>query len=247
MKDMMTRPVLDIKALLWKRSLVFGVFSFNFVLIAFFVFDMPLGAQAASLPAWLRVLAGYLTVLGLSGWILSASAFIFLAGYAAIRVESDPKWKRRADTIKSMAAYVFVSVALSGLIANLLKRSLGRARPEHFTDGGIVHFAPFSGSSFESFPSGHATTFGALAVCLCLLAPRFRFGFLIAGCWLAMTRVIIGAHYPSDVIAGFCFGAWFSWMMSYAFAKRDSVFRINQQGWPILKQPIPLTWKTRRD
>ena len=243
----MARPDLHLKAILWKRSLAFAFLALNLILIAFFVFDMPLGSRASMLPEWLNSAAQILTVLGLSAWILFGSAFVFLAALAKQNQEISIKVKRRAETLKNAAAYLFISVALSGLIANLVKRIIGRARPENYSDLGIFSFSPLSGPKFESFPSGHATTFGALIVALCLLAPRYRVFFIVAGVWLAMTRVIIGAHYPSDVIAGFCFGGWFSWMMSYSFAHRDSLFWVNQRGWSVPKQPIPLTWKTRRN
>lgn len=242
----MPRPALNLKAILWKRSLALGFVVFNLALIAFLVFDMPLGSRASMLPEWLQYWARVLTDIGLSGWLLFGSVFVFLAALAASRSEASSRIKRRANTLKNMAAYVFISVALSGLLANLFKRIIGRARPENYSDLGIFSFSPLSGSTFESFPSGHATTFGAMAMILCLLAPRYKLLFLVAGFWLAMTRVIIGAHYPSDVIVGYSFGAWFTLIMAYYFAKNDSVFWINEKAWPVLKQPFPFTWKTRR-
>ena len=242
----MPRPALNLKAILWKRSLALGFVVLNLALIAFLVFDMPLGSRASMLPEWLQYWARILTDIGLSGWLLFGSVFVFLAALAASRTEAGGRVKRRANTLKNIAAYVFISVAASGLLANLLKRIIGRARPENYSDLGIFSFSPFSGSTFESFPSGHATTFGAMAMILCLLAPRYKLLFFVAGFWLAMTRVIVGAHYPSDVIVGYSFGAWFTWLMAYYFAKHDSVFWINEKAWPVLKQPFPFKWKTRR-
>ncbi len=242
----MPRPVLNVKALLWERSLALGFVVLNLALIAFFVLDMPLGSRASMLPEWLKYWAWILTDIGLSGWILFGSAFVFLSALAASRTETGGRIKRRATTLKNISAFVFVSVAASGLLANLLKRIIGRARPENYSELGIFSFSPLGGSTFASFPSGHATTFGAMAMILCLLAPRYKLIFLVAGFWLAMTRVIVGAHYPSDVIVGYSFGAWFTWLTALYFARKDSVFWMNEKGWPVLKQPLPFTWKTRR-
>jgi membrane-associated phospholipid phosphatase len=112
--------------------------------------------------------------------------------------------------VSHMAAYIFIAIAASGLAANLIKRIIGRARPSLYEDWTSHGFHPFSGARFESFPSGHATTVGALLMALALLAPRFRLMFLVMALWIGFSRVIVAAHYPSDVIAGLTFGAWFS-------------------------------------
>ncbi len=234
-------------AMIRRRWIGYWFVVANLVAIAFFVFDMPLGSRGSMLPEWLQSLGRDVTNLGKSDWILSISAFLFFAAMATVRQAHMPKLRDRANRLKDMALYMFVTVAASGLTVNLVKRAIGRARPEHYPDLGIFSFSPFAGdASFESFPSGHATTIGAIAIALCLLVPRYRLVFLALGFWLAVTRVIVGAHYPSDVIAGFSFGAVSSVFFAFVFAKRDSVFRVAASGWPKLKRPVPLTWKTRR-
>ncbi|MGO7580877.1 lipid A 1-phosphatase LpxE, partial [Rhizobium ruizarguesonis] len=69
-----------------------------------------------------------------------------------------------------IGAYLFTTVVFSGLLANLLNRAIGRARPDHFHYYGIFSFTPFSGhSAFESFPAGHSTTVGAFFAAFALL------------------------------------------------------------------------------
>ena len=145
-----------------------------------------------------------------------------------------------------MAIYLFICVAGSGLAANLLKRVIGRARPVLYEQWSSYGFNPFSGSRFESFPSGHATTVGALLMAMAILAPPYRLLFLIMSLWVGFSRVIVAAHYPSDVIAGLSFGAWFSILMASVFSRYGLLFRQEPGGWPVLRRPIPLIMRPDR-
>lgn len=126
-----------------------------------------------------------------------------------------------------LGAFVFLAIAGSGLSNNLLKIMIGRARPRHFDDLGAVAFDPpgFS-SGFQSFPSGHSATAGALAIILILLFPRLKWTWLFLAAWIAASRVIVGAHYPSDAVAGFAYGASFTWLLALWFARRRLLFRL---------------------
>lgn len=180
-----------------------------------------------------------LTDFGKSDWIIIVSAFLLFQGWAASRTATNIRHRLQALRISWIGCYLLTSIALSGLVANLLKRVIGRARPEHFQDEGIFSFSPFSGASFESFPSGHATTIGAFFAAFALLFPRYRFAFIAFALWLGMTRVMVGVHYPSDVIAGLALGGWFSTMIAIVYARHDLLFRPGSDGWPEPKRLFP--------
>jgi undecaprenyl-diphosphatase len=59
----------------------------------------------------------------------------------------------------------------------------------------------------QSFPSGHAATSFAGAVVLTYLFPRGAPAFLTLAAAVAFSRVYVGVHYPSDVVAGAVVGA----------------------------------------
>jgi membrane-associated phospholipid phosphatase len=53
-----------------------------------------------------------------------------------------------------------------------------------------------------SFPSGHTATIVALATALWWLWPRHLLFYILVAAIVAASRIVVGAHYPSDVIAG---------------------------------------------
>nr|WP_272212961.1 phosphatase PAP2 family protein [Marinicella sp. W31]MDC2878893.1 phosphatase PAP2 family protein [Marinicella sp. W31] len=55
---------------------------------------------------------------------------------------------------------------------------------------------------------------------------------------IAMSRTIVGAHYPSDVIAGLAFGAWCTYFVAIYFSRYRMVFRIDDNGWPVPRNSI---------
>ena len=104
--------------------------------------------------------------------------------------------------------FVFATVAVSGITVNILKFVFGRLRPEMYFKENLFGFDWFHyGHSFASFPSGHsATAFGAW-LAFALIAPKYRWFFITVGVLVASSRVILTAHYVSDVIAGIYVGA----------------------------------------
>ena len=118
------------------------------------------------------------------------------------------------------ALLVVVTLTGAGLLNWLLKLSFGRVRPEAFFD------YPLPGS--PSFPSGHAlyaaSVFGGLAV---LLSARLEHRSLRTAVWVLMgslvlmvgfSRVYLGVHYPSDVLAGYAVGV--IWVATVAVGDR---------------------------
>jgi membrane-associated phospholipid phosphatase len=98
---------------------------------------------------------------------------------------------------------VFAAVALSGLVTNVIKPFIARARPILFERENIFGFHPVSfNAQWNSMPSGHSTTAFTLAFTLSMLFPRYRSVWWVYGIALALSRVMVNAHYLSDVLAG---------------------------------------------
>lgn len=212
------------------------------------VLDMPVGSFRGQWPGSLRSWAGFFTDLGKSGWILYPTGIFLIIGFGI-------NWRRlhvRNQLIlakwMSAAGYIFVAVGVSGLIATILKRVIGRARPMHYEEHGAFYFQPFSDASYASFPSGHSTTSGAIFAAVAIFFPKLRYPALVLAVWLGFSRVLVGAHYPSDVVAGVAFGAWYAYFSALFFARYDILFTTDENGWPVRRRGYELVrfWKRRR-
>lgn len=193
--------------------------------VAFFLLDARVGALYDLWPDWVYRPARFLTDLGKSGWIINTTVVIIVAGLLLRRFASRENLRRLGAQAIGMASYVLITVAISGLTANFFKRLIGRPRPQMFGEEGVFSVNPFMNTSlYESFPSGHATTAGALWAALALLFPPLRWPFLIFGFYLAVTRIFVGAHFPSDILVGYGWGVWFAFFMAVVFARHGIVF-----------------------
>lgn len=168
----------------------------------------------------------WITNIGKSQWYLVPAAVIFCAVGLIDWSRGGPRVKARLSFLFGQAAYVFSSVALAGIFVNIVKVLFGRARPRLIDEVGAWHFDPFTlGYLNASFPSGHATTVGALAGILMIWYPRWSLIIIELGLFFAATRIAAQAHYPSDTVAGFVTGLFFSIVIARWLASRGVVFR----------------------
>lgn len=120
------------------------------------------------------------------------------------------KLKPREATMRGLAyipGFIFVAVASSGLVADLLKVVVARTRPKLLFESGAYDFTWFGfRADHWSFPSGHATTAAALMAALWCLWPRPFWLYVAAAALVAASRVITGQHFVSDVVAGAAIG-----------------------------------------
>lgn len=158
-----------------------------------YFYDLPVREFFTDRDWWGLPFFQTITYLGESTVYLVVSGILFLS---FIYVLPNRRQARRM-------LYVFSAIAVSGVAANLVKWLMGRWRPKMLSPGGLYGFEFFGvGYGQTSFPSGHATTIMALAFTLSLLYPRWRPLWIAVALLVAASRIVIGAHYTSDVLMG---------------------------------------------
>lgn len=114
-------------------------------------------------------------------------------------------WFLKNEKLKMDGLYIAASLAGSAVIATGLKYSVNRTRPfVKYPD--IQQVIPVSSSSF---PSGHTSIAFSTATSLSITFPKW---YVIAPSYIwaslvAYSRMHLGEHYPSDVMAGIVIGA----------------------------------------
>lgn len=191
--------------------------------------DEPLSRFVARTPPALRQIGGYITALGLSGYMFALAA-------AATVQTLILRWRRRDLALRQeltvmleRCLYVFSCVAVSGIAAQVLKHLVGRARPRMIDTVGPFHFEIFSFSAkLASFPSGHATSIFSVATALGLLLPRLRALLLGTAFVVALSRVVVGSHYVSDTVGGAGLGVLVSMGIAILFGDRKIAFTLTR-------------------
>jgi len=163
----------------------------------------------------LRQVFQFITQFGLSkGYLVIAALLFATLGLAAFGTR-DERLAAALALHSRRALFLFLAVSGAGIVADVVKLVFGRARPKLlFADGFYGFTWGADQADYWSFPSGHATTAAALAVGLYLLWPRGLPLYLVVALLVAASRIIITAHYASDVLMGAAIGggiAWAAW------------------------------------
>ena len=170
------------------------------VLAAIWLAMLTLGAGRADKAILLALYAGSRPLL-----VAVARALTVLGSWpVVVFVALAAAWRLTRDGRRRTALLLIAGTAIARLLVVLQKHELGRLRPdEHLR---LVHVSSLS------FPSGHsANSMLVYPLCALLLAPGpWRKPMLVAAVLLSMcigaSRVLLGVHWPSDVVGGWSFG-----------------------------------------
>jgi undecaprenyl-diphosphatase len=172
--------------------------------------NLPIG------PPWLIEAARDITTLGDRTMLLAV--ILFAVGYLALERKYGAMW------------LVVVATGGGGLLSTVMKELFGRNRPDV-----VPHLVAVTS---PSFPSGHSMLAAILYLTLGALLARFAVrrrtkAYLLTVALLATfvigsSRVYLGVHYPTDVLAGWCAGliwALLCWLVARYLQRRGTVER----------------------
>ncbi len=180
--------------------------------VSYLFWDIPLTKYCRELSPVVKNIADVITRLGISTWYIVASIILYIF-FRYI-------YKNNLNAFRSL--FIFLSLCIAGIFADMLKLIAGRYRPIDLINHGYFGFKFFrTGYEFASFPSGHAQTAFTLATALTILFPRWGISLFIVAGAVGISRIIITSHYLSDVIAGAGIGILLTLVVKYFFDRKQ--------------------------
>ncbi len=155
--------------------------------------------QDLATPLW-DIVWTFVTSFGESGIFWIALSLILMI----------PKKTRRAGF--SMGLALLIGLILGN---GVLKNVVARPRPYDADPTLSVQLAWGHMSTDYSFPSGHTLASFEAPVALLLRHKKWGIACLVLGIFVAISRLCLVVHYPSDVIAGAALGTAFAFLASY--------------------------------
>lgn len=112
--------------------------------------------------------------------------------------------------------FVFFSSSCAWVLSYILKFVFHTPRP-FLALSEVSALFPETGFAF---PSGHATFFSALAFSIFFLHKRAGYVFIAFALFIGLARIMVGVHFPVDILGGFFLGFFVSYVFDYLFPVR---------------------------
>ena len=133
-------------------------------------------------------------------FISNALGYFLVAGLIVFLVFHEDKKKGARDL------FVVLSAAVGAyIIAKIIKTLFPHARPFEVLQN--IHALSMNETG-DSFPSGHATFYMALASALFFYHRKIAYAYLVGALLIGLGRILVGVHWPLDVLAGFIIGGF---------------------------------------
>lgn len=168
-----------------------------------------LAQNSETLQFWVYIIAERLD------WYVILAAIFFVLLHQHKRRDTKSEFVSHRSLVEGIVASIGIVGAWG--ISYLLKITFALPRP-------FLRFPEitplFLHGGFNSFPSGHATLFAALAVAMYLNHKKTGIFFILAAFLIGIARVIAGVHFPIDILAGWLLGTLVSVLVHHTLIKR---------------------------
>jgi len=203
--------------------------------------DAQTAKAAMTLPDWIIWPFRMITEFGKSGWFLWPLGLVLLAT-AAFLPNPPPPVLRVLSAIPIRAGFLFTAIAIPGAFTGITKYLIGRVRPYIESHANPYAFNLFDWHvAYASLPSGHATNAVAAAAAIGAMFPAARPVIWLYALLIASSRIVLAAHFPSDVLAGAVVGWFGALLVRDWFASRRLGFAVRSDG-TVHPMPTP-SWR----
>jgi len=113
-----------------------------------------------------------------------------------------------------LAVFIPLIILLADQSGLLIKKTVLRPRPWASLDPEIINHLVSQKGQFYSFPSNHAANTSGLAMVFSCIYQQYKSLFWSLAIMVMFSRVYIGVHYPSDVVAGCLIGVVYGLVIS---------------------------------
>ena len=111
------------------------------------------------------------------------------------------------ECLRRQTDHLALSVVVTAIMPHLMKRLIDQERPDRCMVHGPRRGIPRSGKPYDAFPSGHAMHVGAVSSAVSWAYPKWAPIAWGLGGLIAATRIVVLAHWMTDVLAGLAMGA----------------------------------------
>lgn len=149
-------------------------------------------------------------------------------GFLLARKLRNVRWQR-------ILLAAMIASTLAGMTVNLSRLTTGRTRPRAAAEQGW--YGPrhdgkwlIGQADFNSFPSGHTATAVGFAGVILFASPAWGLPAMIVALAVALSRVLLGAHHPSDVVTAAVVSLMIAWAVWEFLGKRGRVDGVVKRG-----------------